>query len=81
MANRKFAVPRWVQKERMELFWVSLFRIRYLIQLEFGYDPVLYNFDQSPYHHNESGSQTKQTLAVRGEKVPVVEGTSSGSRH
>ena len=61
----------------MELFWVALFRIRYFIQLIWGYDPVIYNFDQSPYHHNESGSQNRATLAVRGDKVPVVEGTAA----
>ena len=75
-ANRKFQVPRWLLKERLELFWVSLFRIRYLIRLHFGYDPEIFNFDQSPYHHNESGSQNKATLAVRGATVPVVEGNS-----
>ena len=75
-ANRKFQVPRWLLKQRLELFWVSLFRIRYLILLNFGYDPELFNFDQSPYHHNESGSQNKPTLAVRGATVPVVEGNS-----
>ena len=61
-------------KERMELFWVTLFRIRQLAVLAFGKDPVLQNFDQSPYHHNESGSQNKATLGVRGSLVPVVEG-------
>ena len=74
-ANRKYQVPRTVQKERMELFWTSLFRVRLFIQKKFGYDPVLYNFDQTPYHHNESGSQNKATLAVRGVNVPLVEGT------
>ena len=74
-ANRKYQVPRSVQKERMELFWCSLFRVRLFISKEFGYDPVLYNFDQSPYHHNESGSQNKATLSVRGANVPIVEGT------
>ena len=27
-ANRKYAVPRWLVKERMEIMWVVLFRIR-----------------------------------------------------
>ena len=31
-ANRKYAVPRKVAKQRLEIFWVVLFRIRYLIQ-------------------------------------------------
>ena len=75
-ASRKFAVPRSVLKERLELFWVSLFRLRQLAVLVFGYDPMQMNFDQSPYHHNESGSQNKATLGVRGSTVPVVEGNS-----
>ena len=74
-ANRKYQVPRSVQKERMELFWTSLFRVRLFILKELGYEPVLLNFDQSPYHHNESGSQNKTTLSVRGANVPIVEGT------
>ena len=60
----------------MELFWVALFRIRLLIRLVFGYDLAIYNWGQSPYHHNETGSQTKATLGVRGSHVPVVEGNS-----
>ena len=75
-ANRKYAVPRAVQKERLELFWVSLFRIRLFIRLKFGYELAIFNFDQSPYHHNETGSQNKATLGVRGSTVPVVEGNS-----
>ena len=73
-ANRKYAVPRHVLKQRLELFWVSLFTIRQLAVLALRYDPVQLNFDQSPYHHNESGSQNKATLGVRGSLVPVVEG-------
>jgi hypothetical protein len=75
-ANRKYAVPRPVVKERMEIFWVVLFRIRLFIFLAFGYDPLILNFDQSPFHHNETGSQNKPTLAVKGGTVPVVEGNS-----
>ena len=73
-ANRKYAVPRPVIKERLEVFLVSLFRLRKFIMLTFGYDPLLENFDQSPFHHNETGSQNKPTLAVKGSIVPVVEG-------
>ena len=75
-ANRKYAVPRQVVKERLEIFWVVLFRIRRCIMLAFGYDPLILNFDQSPFHHNETGSQNKPTLGVRGSTVPVVEGNS-----
>ena len=75
-ANRKYQAPRHAQKQRMELFWVTLFRIRLFIRSAFGYEPVIYNFDQTPYHHNETGSQNKATLGVRGSTVPVVEGNS-----
>ena len=75
-ANRKYQVPRHVLKQRLALFWISLFRVRQLAVLVFGYEPVLFNFDQTPYHHNESGSQNKATLGVRGSTVPVVEGNS-----
>jgi hypothetical protein len=73
-ANRKYAVPRSVQKERLEIFWVILFRLRFFILRVFGYDPVIINFDQSPFHNNETGSQDKPTLNVRNAKVPIVEG-------
>ncbi len=75
-ANRKYAVPRYVQKERMEIFWIVLFRVRLFIFMVFGYDPWILNWDQSPFHHNESGAQNKPTLGVRGSTVPVVEGNS-----
>ena len=75
-ANRKYQVPRQVLKERLEIFWVNLFRVRLFISLVFGYDAIIYNFDQSPFHHNETGSQNKATLGVRGSTVPVVEGNS-----
>ena len=75
-ANRKYAVPRAVQKERMEIMWVVCFRLRLFIFLAFGYDPEISNPDQSPFHHNETGSQNKPVLAVRSSTVPVVEGNS-----
>ena len=65
VANRKFSVSRAVLKERLQIFWVNLFRVRKLIQLTFGYDPDIENWDQSPYHHNETGAQDKRVLAVR----------------
>ncbi len=73
-ANRKYSVPRHVIKERLEILWVVLFRIRLRLFLSFGYDALILNFDQSPYHHNETGSQNRLTLVVRGSIVPVVEG-------
>ena len=75
-ANRKYQVPRNVQKERLEIFWVTLFTIRFFIFLVFGYDPIIVNFDQSPFHNNETGSQDKPTLNSRCAKVPIIEGNS-----
>ena len=75
-ANRKYEVPRHVQKERLEIFWVTLFTIRFFIFRVFGYDPIIVNFDQSPFHNNETGSQDKPTLNLRSVKVPVIEGNS-----
>ena len=34
------------------------------------------NFDQSPYHNNETGSKNVSTLAVAGLEVPLIEGHS-----
>ena len=42
-ANRKYAVPRRIVKERLGILWVVLFRIRYFIFLVFGYDPLIDN--------------------------------------
>ena len=75
-ANRKYAVPRSVQKQRLEIFWLILFRVRLFILLVFGYDPIIVNFDQSPFHNNESGSQDKPTLNLTSAKVPIIEGNS-----
>ena len=75
-ANRKYEVPRHVQKERLEIFWVTLFTIRFFISRVLGYDPIIVNFDQSPFHNNETGSQDKPTLNLRSVKVPVIEGNS-----
>ena len=73
-ANRKYQVPRALLKERLEVFWVNLFRLRLFILKVFGYEPIIVNFDQSPFHNNETGSQDKPTLSVRGSTVPIVEG-------
>ena len=74
--NRKFHVPRRVLKQMLEVFWTTLFRIRQLAVLALGYEPILLNVDQSPYHHNETGSQNKPTLGIRGSTIPVVDGNS-----
>ena len=54
--NRRYKVPRRILAERLEIWWTNLLRIRHLILCEFGYDPEMQNFDQSPFHRNEAGS-------------------------
>ena len=73
-ANRKYEVARPVVKERFEIFLISLYRLRLFIFKAFGYMPHIENFDQSPYHNNETGAQNKPVLGVRGSKIPIVEG-------
>ena len=58
-ANRKYQVPRAVVKERLEIFNVNLFRLRLFCLRHLGYEPAMFNFDQSPFHNNESGAQDK----------------------
>jgi hypothetical protein len=38
-----------------------------------GVRPHIENWDQSPFHHNETVSDNKPTLAVAGVEVPLVE--------
>ena len=61
-----------VLKERCQIFWSNVFRARGLIRAKFGYDPALWNFDQTPYHMNEAGSKETGTLALRGQPVVVL---------
>lgn len=75
-ANRKYACSRPVLKSRLEIDWLNIFSLRYFIFKCHGYDPVITNSDQSPFHNNETGAQNKVVLAVKGSKVPVVEGNS-----
>ena len=37
--NRKYKCPKWIQLERMQLWWITLFRIRALCQEIFGLRP------------------------------------------
>ena len=72
--NRKYKCSKALLARRLEAFWITVFRIRALCLAIHGYDPDMENFDQTPYHANESGSQDARSLAVTGEKVPVIEG-------
>ena len=73
--NRKYKVPKWCMAERLEIMWLNVARVRALCMAIHGYDPEMENWDQSPYHNNESGSVNAGTLAVAGShKVPLIEG-------
>ena len=76
-ANHKYEIARAVRKVRHEIGWLNNARIRAYVMLVWGYDPVINNLDQSPYYQNETGSQNKPALALRGESVPAVEGKSA----
>ena len=68
-------MPKATMAQRLEIGWLNVARVRALCLAVHGYDPELENWDQSPFHHNESGSQNITTLAVagRGASVPLVE--------
>ena len=73
--NRKFKVSRYVQDERVTLWWMSVYRVRARCLALFGYGPEMKNFDQTPYHDNEQGSQGGKTLATKAcGTVPLIEG-------
>ena len=69
--SRKYKVPKKLMGERLEMGWTNVARVRALCLAVFGYDPEIENWDQSPFHHNESGSQNMTTLAVAGRSATV----------
>jgi hypothetical protein len=72
--NRKYKVPKAVLEQRLEIEWLNLSRIRALCVKVHGYDPEMENWDQSPFHNNEVGSQNVPTLSVEGcNEVPLIE--------
>ena len=73
---RKYKVPLDVLEERCEIGWLNVFRVRAACEAIHGYDMEIENFDQSPYHNNETGSKNVGTLAVAGLEVPLIEGHS-----
>jgi hypothetical protein len=73
--NRKWSVPRAIMKERLEITWCNIFRVRQLMARSLGYDPIIENFDQSPFHMNEVGSKATGSLSITGGgSVALVEG-------
>lgn len=73
--NRKFKVSREVMAERLCIGWENVYRLRAFVLEHKKYDPEMENWDQTPLHNNEGGSQNRRTLAVagRGTTVPIVE--------
>ena len=68
--NRK----RWILAERLRIFWIVVHSVRQLILLVFGYDPMMRNIDQSPFHKNEAGSVAQNTIVMTGAPtVPLIE--------
>ena len=73
LPNRKYKAPKWLVGQRLEVGWLNMARVRQACHDILGYDPEVWNFDQSPFYHNESGSKNLPTLHVRGAKVPLIE--------
>ena len=71
--NRRYKVSRAVLAERLQIGWLNVYRVRAAVAALKSYDPHMENWDQSPFHHNETGSENKPTLAVAGLEVPLVE--------
>ena len=69
-------MPTAILAERLEIGWLNVARVRALCLGVHGCDPEIEKWDQSPVHHNESGSQNKTTLAAAGRAtvVPLIEG-------
>ena len=71
--NRKYKVPLPLLEERLERGWLNIYRVRAAAYYLLGYDLEMENWDPSPFHHNETGSQNCKTLAVAGVVVPLIE--------
>ena len=72
--NRQYKVAREVLYKRLEVGWLNQAKIRQLCICAHGYDPEMENWDQSPFHPNEGGSQKAKTIAIAGSStVPIIE--------
>ena len=63
--NRKWKVSRTTLKERLNFWWIMLYKMRKLVVLAKGYDPDMRNLDQSPFHINEAGSQVTGSIEMK----------------
>ena len=70
--NKRWKVSRRVLIQRLRIMWVNVHRARRQIQLCFGYDPEIWNFDQKPLHRSEVGSKLRGALSFRGVKEVAI---------
>ena len=74
LPNKRWKVPRDVFEQRLRIMWMNLIRVRYWILLATGEEPeAIGNFDQKPFHVNESGSKLQKTLDFKGGCVQLKE--------
>ena len=71
--NKRWKVPRWIWKERVQIYWCNLLRLRRWVYRHKGYDPHIDSWDQKPVHRAEAGSKSRKTLAWTGADVELVE--------
>ena len=55
--NRRYKTSKKNLATNLELCWLTIYKVRAFIEAVHGYDPDMENFDQSPYHSNESVSK------------------------
>ena len=75
--NRRYKTSKKTRANNLKLWWLSVYCVRAFVEVVHGCDLDMENYDQSPYYTNESGSQNVTTLAIAGEKVPLLEGHSN----
>ena len=78
--NKRWKVPRPVLLARLKIMWLNLIRVRVLAWLCFRTEMTLLNFDQKPFHTNESGSKDLKTLDFKGAKVVALKEIHSQTR-
>ena len=71
--NKRWKVPRWIWKERVQIYWCNLLRLRRWVYRHKGYDPHIDSWDQKPMHRAEAGSKSRKTLAWKGVDAELVE--------
>ena len=70
--NRKYKVPKDLLESRVLLWFLIIARIRALCLEVHSYDPEMENWDQTPYHNNEVGSQNACTLGQQLQPTPAT---------